>query len=444
MKLHAPLLSFLGFDRSVMLAGVGRAMGIILGPIGSLIVVSKLTVEDQGLYYLFLSLTSLRSFFDLGASSAIAQMAPHMRSENSDVKDGLASPEFIRVASKWMKMVAILFGLICGFFGLCYLQWAGQMTMMIAISWLLTIAATAVSGSLEGGIQIVYGAGHVDAVSKLRITSQIVQYFVQWSLLLLGLNLLSFGIATTCVFLWQRFNLKKLFPVLWRRIATDPVVTCSIRSEMGFLVKKASITYVSGYLVFQVQQPIVFKLLGPEGSAKLGLTSIIGSALMGMAAIWSLTMFPRFAKQVANQNYNEAFVSFQRTWFRSAAVALVGFGAAFGALALLHLLPQFSERLMSLGDALPLFLALFVQQLALALTFWPRSFKVEPFAPIALIQMVVTPVATWWAVLWFGLPGIGWGNLTSWIIGICGIAWIYSRFLPGKSGFIEAKGGLVK
>jgi hypothetical protein len=439
MKLLRMIQSLLGLDRSVALAGSGRALAVILGPVGSLIVVWTLTVDEQGLYYLFLSLTSLRSFFDLGASAAIAQMAPHMRPAPGEVEGGLAAPDFIRVAGKWMKTVALLFGVVCGFIGLAYLQWTGQMTGWVAFAWLLTVAATAVSGSLEGAVQIVYGSGNVDSVSRLRISSQLLQYFIQWALLFSGLSLLSFGISMICVFFWQRFSLRRSFPDLWIRSPVVPARSRLIRAEMGSLVKKASVTYVSGYLVFQIQQPIVFKMLGADSSAKLGLTSMVGSSLIGLASIWSLAKFPRFAKQVADEDYESAFGSFRRNWFRTAAVAAIAFVTAFGALEVLHCLPRFSERLMSLGEALPLFLALLVQQLALALTFWPRSFKIEPFAPIAVIQMLLTPLATWLGVLWFGLFGIGLANLASWLVGLAGISWIYGRYLPGRRGFLQAR-----
>ncbi|WP_367875298.1 lipopolysaccharide biosynthesis protein [Luteolibacter sp. Populi] len=423
------LIKLLGLDRSVALAGVGRGLGMVLGPIGSVVVVWTLSAQEQGLYYLFLSLVSLKAFFDLGASASIAQMTPHLCKANGDGTEGPDS-SFIHVAVSWMNKVALGFGLFCGVFGIGYLYWSGQASVATQAMWLATVCTTALTGSQEGRLQVVYGSGRVDAISKLRFSSLLVQYPVQWVLLLSGASLFSFSASALAVYIFQRMTLRRKFPALWPSGDFSGVRAKELKTELGFLIRRASLTYISGVLVSQVQQPIVFKTLGPEQSAKLGLSGMIGSTLIGLSSLWCLTMFPRFARKVAEGAIQDAYRDFRMTFLRTVAVATGGFAAALVAISFLHYIPRFSERLMSIPQVLPLFAALWLGNIALSMTYWPRSFKVEPFAMVACSQMIVSPLAVWFFSRWLGLTGVGWGNLCSWIVGVFGIALVTRRFIP--------------
>lgn len=426
------LIELAGLDRSVFLAGSARALGMALGPLSSIVVVWTLSVGEQGLYYLFVSLTALKSFFDLGASAAIAQMTPHLRSKGAITRE-LPEPEFIHVAVLWMKWVALAFGVVCGVLGACYLHWSGQGTLLIQAMWLATVVATAVIGAQEGRLQIVYGSGCIDEISKLRLRSLLIQYPVQCLLLLSGASLFSFSASTLGVYLYQRAYLRRRYPALWEAQHSSGQRQKEIRSELGDLIRKASLTYISGIMVFQIQQPIIFKSLGAESSAKLGFTNIIGSTLIGLSSLWCITMFPRFARKVAEGEVEKAYGEFRMTFLRAVGVSTIGLVGALAAVAVLHQVPRFSERLMTIREALPLYAALWLSSVALAMTYWPRSFKVEPFAGVALSQMAVTPAAVWILSKWFGLAGVGWGNLASWVVGFTGIALVARRFMLGQA-----------
>jgi hypothetical protein len=82
------------------------------------------------------------------------------------------------------------------------------------------------------------------------------------------------------------------------------------------------------------------------------------------------------------------------------------------------------------SEVIPLYFSFFIQTIFLMTTYWPRSFRVEPFAPVAAIQMFVTPLAVWYLTKNIGISGVGWGNLVSWIVGAIGITLITFRYLP--------------
>jgi hypothetical protein len=422
---------FIGIDRALAWAGGARGVGMLLGPVGSFIIVWTLSAEEQGTYYLFLSLVSLQAIFDLGASAAIAQMTPHLIHNHSNPA-ALPEDDFIHIAVQWMNRIAVGFALTIGPGGLIYLHYSGQKELNIALMWLATVAVTAISGAQEGRLKILYGAGQVNWTNKLRFFSLLLRYPLQWILLVLGASLFSFSASLLAVFLFQHYCMLKVFPQLWPSTSGEPTRRKELQKELIHLVGRASITYASGILVFNIQQPIIYKVIGPAASAKLGFTSMVGATLITLASLWGLTRFPDFARKVAHGNIIEAFSDFKRTLRQTVGVALAGFFAALAALWVLHYIPRFSDRLMTIPESLPLFSAFLIQTIFLMTTYWPRSFRIEPFAPVACLQMVATPLAVWLFTKQFGICGVGWGNLFSWILGAGGITWIVCRFLPSR------------
>ncbi len=423
------LLKFLGIDQAIVWAGGGRGLSMLLGPVGSFIIVWTLSPEDQGTYYLFLSLVSLQALFDLGASAAIAQMAPHLIKNQSDA-GALPENEFIHVAVRWMNRIALGFIIIIGPVGLFYLHWSGQKSLITALMWLATVLSTAMTGAQEGRLKILYGSGHVSWTNKLRFYSLIIRYPVQWILLLTGFSLFSFSASAFAVFIFQHLRLRNFFPGLWPNQQVIEERCAELHTELRGLVGRASITYASGILVFNIQQPIIYKLLGPVAAAKLGFTGMVGSTLIGLASIWGMTRFPDFARQVAQGEINSAYSLYKKTLARTIAISAFGFLLALLGLEILHYIPRFSERLMVTSEVIPLYFSFFIQTIFLMTTYWPRSFRVEPFAPVAAIQMFVTPLAVWYLTKNIGISGVGWGNLVSWIVGAIGITLITFRYLP--------------
>lgn len=174
MEIFHRIRRFIGVDKALAWAGGARGIGMLLGPVGSFIIVWTLSAEEQGTYYLFLSLVSLQAIFDLGASAAIAQMTPHLIHNHSNPA-ALPEDDFIHIAVQWMNRIALGFALTIGPGGLIYLHYSGQKELNIALMWLATVAVTAISGAQEGRLKILYGAGQVNWTNKLRFFSLLLR-----------------------------------------------------------------------------------------------------------------------------------------------------------------------------------------------------------------------------------------------------------------------------
>jgi hypothetical protein len=140
---------------------------------------------------------------------------------------------------------------------------------------------------------------------------------------------------------------------------------------------------------------------------------------------------------VATGQPEEGFRKFKTTCIRSALIASCCFVSGVTLIQILHYVPRFSDRLMPVVMVIPLGFAILLQTLGNSISYWPRAFKVEPYAPTAVLQMVITPLATWFFLDWLGDSGISWAYLTSWTLGAFSMYLITRAFFPTKRRFIE-------
>jgi Na+-driven multidrug efflux pump len=200
------------------------------------------------------------------------------------------------------------------------------------------------------------------------------------------------------------------------------------RSELVALIKKASQTYLTGYFVFQIQQPICFCLLGAVESARLGFTQSIGTTFIGLPSIWLAMNFPKLAHHIADKEFPQAASLFRTKWFQVCALSVFAGIVSWGVTLVITDFPRFHDRLMDPTSTGLLYLAMTIQTIALGLTYWPRAFKIEPFVRIAYVQMVLTPLFLWIAMSYLGVRGAAVGNLGSWVIGVVGIYLIFRSY----------------
>ena len=416
-----------GLDPRVV-SGLGaRLIPMSAGPVSSLITVWTLTKEAQGLFYLFASLVALRSLFELGAGTSVIQIAAHARERAG--ADAPLESAFVSTVNKWMLGMALIFGVIVAFGGSGFLAYQGHGDAATLIPWISYLAVSVLQFSSEGRWGLLQGADRVVEVNHLRLRNSIIQYGIQWTLLLTGTGLYAFAGAAAAAYIAQEITFRKQHPWLYaRHEAQDPRRIKHFRSELLTLIKRASQTYLTGYFVFQIQQPICFHLLGAEGSVRLGFTQTIGAAFITLPSVWIAMNFPKMAHQVADDQVSEAKALFKARFLQTVFLSIGAVAVAWSAtLALTHF-ARFKERLMDPASALLLFSALAVQTVALSMTYWPRAFKVEPFVRVAYLQMIVTPLLLWYLTSALGLRGVSLALLVSWVLGMAGITLISRRF----------------
>ena len=425
------LFKKLGLDERVA-TGLGtRLVPMVAGPLSSIITVYCLTKEVQGLFYLFGSLLALRTLFELGANTAVIQISAQARTSAESGSSSKLDPAFVVAVGGWTRKAACIYGIAAGMIGVGFLVNKGYGSFATLSAWLGFIGISALQFASEGRWALLQGADQIAAANRLRIKNSLLQYITQWSLLLLGAGLFSFVGASIVSYVSQEYTFKKCYSWLYASgdILPDRSRCDFYRRELMMLIRKAGQTYLTGYFVFQMQQPICFQLLGAASSARLGFTQSIGAGLIGIPSIWLAMNFPQIAHSVVDGDTIKAKRLFAFNFKRAIGLTCLVVAGAWLATLILGMVGRgFKDRLMDSTGSLVLFAGLGLQTVGLALTYWPRAFRVEPFVVIAYVQMVATPVLLYVLGKYQGLNGIAVAIFSSWLIGACGILFITGKF----------------
>lgn len=431
MKIPAKIIelaAFFGIDEKVATGLFARVIMMGAAPISSIITVYTLTKENQGLFYLFASLVALRSLFELGAGTSVLQVSAYARKDKVDNSGSPLDRAFVHVVNKWMLKVSLLFGVFVAIVGTYFLSSQGHDDFWTLSAWLSYLVVSVFQFSSEGRWSLLEGSDNIVIANKLRLRNSLLQYATQWTLLLSGASLFAFVGSTVVSYVAQEKTFRAKHSWLYNHNCADLKQKTYFETELITLIKRASQTYLTGYFVFQIQQPICFKLLGADGSAQLGFTYAVGFALISLPAIWVTMNFPRIANEVANSRVSSAKALFTSRYLQALSLCVVAAIAAWSISYLLHYHPRFSDRLMNPSATAILFGGLVLQVVGLNLTYWPRAFKVEPFVQVAYTQMIATPLLLWFFTSAWGLTGIAIAIATTWAIGLTGIIIITKRY----------------
>ena len=68
---------------------------------------------------------------------------------------------------------------------------------------------------------------------------------------------------------------------------------------------KIALSWMSGYFIFQVFNPIIFAFYGPIAAGQVGMTLVLVNAMVSLIANWSATKIPKWSSLIAQKRYLE-------------------------------------------------------------------------------------------------------------------------------------------
>jgi len=390
-----------------------------------------MTVEQQGIYYLFMGLLAVRIVFELGAATAIGQLTTH------SIPDGETGihRSFIVAVNRWMLRAALLMLFLAGTGGAVFLYVQDHGDPASIVAWLLLVGGSACGLSTEGRLSMLYGSGQVPFFFKLRLISGVILIVGNWILLAAGLGLFSFGVAVAVslsvgeLLLWRQH---RALYALRRRGDQTAVETHT--QAIKKLLSRVSCVSLPVYLSGNLQAVIGLHCLGASSLALIGFVTSIGTSAIGFSSILLHTALPQLTALAARSDIMGA-----RTFFRNRLIMTLvaisgGVAASMLAVVILSSLPRFAQRLPDWPVSLLVFAGLSLQNTMGALVLWPRAFLLEPFSRVGLGQMILMPLLMYWGAQQYGLPGLAAAGPVTWGLGVLGV-YLKWPHIAEKTGF---------
>jgi O-antigen/teichoic acid export membrane protein len=326
----------LGIDRAIGFTILARGWASMAGLVTVALIARFLSPSEQGYYYTFGSLIALQIVFELGFSFVILQMASHERAHLAISSEGVVSGDSVahdRLASvlqktvRWYSTAAALlavFLLAAGSYFFSAHEHAGEHVFW-RIPWYSAALAATFTFQLDPLLSFMEGCGFVHNVARIRLAQAVTGSSLAWMALAAHHGLfapamvISGNAGVAFIWLFRRRNL--LVPLLRRKPGENHIHWWS---EVWHFQWRIAVSWLSGYFIFQLYNPVLFAFHGPVVAGQMGMSLSLTNALVSVAVSWINTKAAPFGAMIARKEYAKLDHSFFQAIKQSFAVCVAG------------------------------------------------------------------------------------------------------------------------
>lgn len=409
MKVNILVKKVLKFDKDILSTLIFRGWSSIAGIVMVLLIPITLNPKEQGYFYTFSSLVALQVFFELGLNQAIIQIAGYEFSKLASAENKKIGYYQYRISSltralnKWYQVISLLFlftVLIAGFYFFSkanYLEagfWMGP--------WIVIILSTSVNLYLSHKLTLIESAGRIADIARMRTTQSIIGYILVWLALILnqGLWAITALAMTSTIYsiYWLQKDKCKLKPNI-AIIKEKKKETINWRKEIFPLQWRFAITWLSGYLLYQLFVPLDFSFNGASSAGKLGITIVVFTGILSIGVSWVTAKNPAMVTLIANNNKRQL-----NKLFRSIALRNTFFVIFFSGIFLLflsigkNLSWLFVQRFASIEISAFIALATISNSIVFSAALYMRAHRQEPLIWSSAVTGVLNGVSAYFLV----------------------------------------------
>ena len=415
----------LGIDKAIAYSSGARIFQAFAGVISVFFIAAFLTGDEQGYYYTFGSILAIQTFFELGFTDIITQYvaheAAHLHLRDDMTYEGEEKYQsrltyLIHFCLKWYLVIAVAFFVVVNIVGFVFFSSYGTEGAEINWKWpwLLLSFSTSVK-LLQAPFSAIYtGLGKVKEMMQITFYQQIILPVSQWIMFACGLKLYVVGIGSLLgVLIWFLFvfnsNLKDLFLNLLRGQVTEKV---SYFKEIFPYQWRIAVSWISGFFIFQLFNPVLFATEGPAVAGQMGMTITVLNAIQALVMSWQNTKVPVYSAWIELKQYKQLDNVFNRT---TRQVMLICFSllsimfAGVWFLRIKHLGFRGSElgsRFLDYAPMAILFVPYLLNQMVSSWAIYLRCHKQEPYLITSVVAGILQCLSVFLLGRNFGLYGI--------------------------------------
>lgn len=418
------LASVLGIDKSILFTSLARIIQAVGGIVSILFIAKYLTEIEQGFYYTFGSIVAIQIFFELGLSGIITQYVAHEVSYLDWVTPTHLSGEdkylsrlssLLHFSVKWYLFFAIILFLTLLIVGFYFFNiYGGINNISWRIPWFLLSVATAINLLLAPILAFLEGLGKVKDVAKIRLFQQCGSLLAVWGGLFLGAKLyivglnLFVGIILILLFLFTSY-FKELLLNIWHTSLKERV---NYRKEIFPYQWKIALSWISGYFIFQLFNPVLFATEGAVIAGQMGMTLAALNGILSLSLSWMTTKIPLFSGLIAQKQYSSLDMIFNRTLRQSVfinATALLLMIVVVGCIKHFHIVIggiYLGNRLLDYIPMILMMIPIFINQIVNSWALYLRCHKQEPFLINSIVNGGLCCLSTFFLGKYFGVLGL--------------------------------------
>lgn len=364
-------------------------------------------------------------FFELGLNGIITQYVAHEAShlQWKDSKTLVGEQKYLsRLSSllhfsiKWYScfaFVLLVTLIIAGFVFFTKYQVSAE-NVIWKRPWILLAIGTSINLLIAPILAFLEGLGKVKEVAKIRLCQQCVGLIIVWGGLFLGAKLFVSGInwmvgIVLILILLACGNFKPILLNIWKIEITERV---NYKKEIFPYQWKIALSWISGYFIFQLFNPVLFATEGASVAGQMGMTLAVLGGIQSLSLSWMTTKVPLYSSLIAQRQYNQLDLVFNRTLKQSVFVNGFALMLMFTVIYLIRYYHiqignlDLGGRFLNYVPMILMMIPLFINQFISSWAIYLRCHKQEPFLVNSIASGVLCCLSTVLLGRYWGVLGI--------------------------------------
>ncbi len=194
---------------------------------------------------------------------------------------------------------------------------------------------------------------------------------------------------------------------------------------------KIALSWISGYLIFQLFNPVLFATEGSKVAGQMGMTLVALNGISSISFSWINTKVPLFSRLIAKNNFIELDNIFSKTIKQLSMINLI-LALSFISFILLsgYFKLSIADRFLDISLIIILGIASFFNQYVFAWAAYLRSHKKEPFLINSIVLGILISISVLISAYYYGVIAvvISYSAITLFV----GVPWAYYIFQNKK------------
>lgn len=429
-------------DRPVFFSLLSKTWLIVIGPITIIFIIAKFSPELQGYYYTFSTLLALQVFVELGLGVVIIQFASHECAYLNITKEGIITgsegalsrlSSLARLSLKWYAFGASILIILLGIGGIIFFsqtQKSGSVNWVLP--WLSLCLLTGINLCFSPIWSLLEGCNQLSELYFFRFWQGLIVNLSAWIAILCGAGLFALSISSIAFLVCSLFFIKIKYMHFFKRLLFLNTTGPRIRwyNDVFPMQWKIAFSWISGYFVFSLFTPVLFRLQGPVVAGQMGMTWNLVGVVIWVSSAWLAPKIPQFGMLIARRDYETLDrLFFKMTKIVSAISVVLGLSIWLAIFLLYHYHSKFAVRFLSPLSVSIFLLAQIIVSISLPASGYLRAHKKEPLMLLSVIAGVLVGCLTFILGRYYSATGVAVGYLlvNMMIIPLVFVTWNYYR-----------------
>lgn len=439
---------FLGLDKTIALNVTSRIVQGASGIVILYFIARNLSKEEQGYYFTFSSILAIQIFFELGLTGIITQFVAHENAQitwsdknivNGNNQSISRLSSLLRLIVKWYTVISIILLISLIITGFLFFGSLSRSNISIHWKnpWILLSIFTSISLLFSPILAFFEGLDKIYEVIKIRLKQQIINIALCILFLNLGFKLYSAPFASILSFLIIPFWIAKknnwvILKEIWLKVDCWKI---NYWEEILPFQWKIALSWISGYFIFQLFNPVLFASEGAIVAGKMGMTLAVLNSIYALTFSWMSTKIPVFSRYIALKDYKSLDKLFFKTLKQSSIISCFGLFSFFFLIMILNHFQvkihdeKISDRFLNNPFLLFMIIPFFFNHLSASWATYLRCHKKEPMLIQSIIIGILSAISTFVFGNKFGISGLTFGYL---IVSFISLIWAYFIFMKKK------------